>query len=162
VLSAVGALLVFCACGRNNPAAPTPTPVTGNYTFVVEASAVCHLPVSRYQWEVEVTASGGGGQGATMRATLPGGDASVDVRISSAASRVSGQISTRSVIEQVRTLISGTARGTVSAGPGGRGQILDGVLNGSIALSTRGDEPNDIISLGSCTAADHRWTLIPR
>jgi len=163
---AVGGLMALCACG-GGPAAPSPA-FTGNYTLVVETSAVCRLQVSRYQWELQGTSTGTGA-GAAYRLTLPGGDNTVDVTLAYATARrgvssssLTGNITTRVAPfgAQLRVATTGGARGTGSAGPGDRGQVLDGVLNGTIALSNVGDTASN--TLGSCTAADHRWTLTPR
>lgn len=83
-------------------------------------------------------------------------------RRGAAASALTGNITTRIALfgTQLRVTSSGGTRGTGSAGAGDRGQVLDGVLNGTISLSNVGDTAAN--TLGSCTAADHRWTLTPR
>lgn len=157
---ATGALVALWGCGGKGPSGPSaPSSLAGNYTLVVDASSVCRLSVSRFQWDVEGTAAGG-----AVRATLPGGNSTVDVSISYAPnSRVTGSITTRLAPQedQVRVSISGTARGTLSAIPGGRGQVSDGNLNGSIAVRRPGERPPEIV-VESCTAADHQWSLVPR
>jgi hypothetical protein len=136
---------------------------------VVEASAVCRLPTSRYQWDVEGTATGTTA-GSSVRLTLPGGDNAVDVSLAIGSSRngdtttftVNGNLTTRTAAfgDDLRVAIGSSVRGTLTAAPDNRGQVTDGVLNGTIALSAPEDRQNN--TLGSCTAADHKWTLVPR
>lgn len=163
---AAAALLAPLGCG-GGPASPSPA-FTGPYVLVVEASSVCQLSVSRYQWELQGTATGTGA-GAAFRLTLPGGNNAVDVTLAYATARrggsssaLAGNITTRAALfgAQLRVTTAGGTRGTGSAGAGARGQVLDGVLNGTISLSNVGDPATN--TLGSCTAADHRWTLTPR
>jgi hypothetical protein len=156
------------ACVEKAPAGPTPPPpLVGAYTLTVEASSVCKLRVSRFVWEVEATSSGtasAAGETMVIRATLPAGDDTVDLSLSTnITSLVSGTLEARSAAfgdEDVRISLGGASRGTIATGPAGRGQIVDGTYNGEIALA-RPDDP-DLRSAGSCTAADHKWTLVPR
>lgn len=154
-------LTVPAGCVKT-PTAPEPLPpLTGDLVIAVEASTVCRLPVSRYEWEVEGTATGTA-QGSGVRATLPGGDNTVDLSVSYASKTVvNGTLTTRTALfgEDLRVTISAGARGTLTT-VAGRGMVAEGVLNGTIALSSPGDRDNN--TLGSCTAADHKWTLTPR
>jgi hypothetical protein len=162
-------------CVEKGPADPTPPPpIQGAYTLTVEASAVCKLPVSRFVWEVEATSSGQASlAGDTMlsRATLPAGDATVDLSLSAnISSLVTGVLSARSAAfgdDSLRLTLGGPTRGTITSGPAGRGQIVDGIYNGEIALAPPEDPDAppvapDPDSAGSCTAANHKWTLVPR
>ena len=155
-------------CVEKGPADPTPPPaIQGAYTLTVEASAVCRLSVSRFVWEVEATSSGKASvAGDTMlsRATLPAGDATVDLSLSAnISSLVTGVLIARSAAfgdDSLRVTLGGPTRGTITTGPAGRGQIVDGMYNGEMALAPPdGPDPR---SAGSCTAADHKWTLVPR
>lgn len=98
------------------------------------------------------------------RATLPAGDATVDLSLSAnISSLVTGVLSARSAAfgdESLRITLGGPTRGMITTGPAGRGQIVDGMYNGEMALAPP-DQP-DPRSAGSCTAADHKWTLLPR
>jgi hypothetical protein len=153
-------------CVEKAPAGPTPPPpLVGAYMLTVEASAVCKLPVSRFEWEVEATSSGtasAAGETMAIRATLPAGDDTVDLSLSTnITSLVSGSLEARSAAfgdEDFRVSLGGPTRGTITTGSAGRGQIVDGTYNGEIALA----RPDDPRSAGSCTAADHKWTLVPR
>jgi hypothetical protein len=62
--------------------------------------------------------------------------------------------------ETLRLGLGGGVRATISAGPAGRSQVVDGTYNGEIALAP--PEDPDPGSAGSCTAVNHRWTLVPR
>jgi len=160
--------LFAIGCVEEGPAGPTPPPpLVGPYTLTVEASAVCRLPVSRFVWEVEATSSGTAtatGGTVLLRTTLPGGDASVDLNLSASLdSQVSGTLNARAAEfgdENLRVTLGGPTRGSITAGPAGRGQVLDGAYNGPISLAPAEDP--DPRAAGSCTAADHRLSLTPR
>jgi hypothetical protein len=166
--AAAGMLVLFTVgCVEQGPTAPTPPPpVAGNYTLTLEASDICRLPVSRFAWDVEATSSGSTTDGGTMlvRATLPAGDAAVDLNLAvSALSVASGTLTTRSAAfgqEDLRVTLGGAARATIAVRVVGRGEVMDGTYNGAIALAPP-DDP-DPSSTGSCTAANHRWTLVVR
>ena len=167
-LAVVAVLLFLGGCAKGSPGGPSALPMTGPYTLVVTASSVCQLSVPVFQWDLEATTTGGT-KSAKVRATLPGGDATVDVNLTQAlvskttTTKASGSVSTRSAAfgaEPLRVTISGSASGTSTASSDGRGEVLDGVLDGSIGLSKAGDKATN--TLGSCTAADHRWTLKAR
>jgi len=168
--AAIVSALFAIGCVEQGPAAPTPptppSPLTGAYTLTLEPSAVCHLPVPRFAWDVEATSSGTASETQTMlvRATLPGGDASVDLNLAAALDSVTtGTLTARSAMfgeETLRLGLGGGVRATISAGPAGRSQVVDGTYNGEIALAP--PEDPDPGSAGSCTAANHRWTLVPR
>ena len=167
VLPATILLVALCGCVRGalEPVKPTPPPpLTGGYLLTVEASAVCQLTVSKYEWQVEGTASGVAAPGVGVRLTLPGGDSTVDVTLTYLSElAVGGGVNTRRAPfgEELMVTVSTSARGALSSQtPGGRGQVQDGTLNGVIGLSGPEDRTSD--ALGSCTAANHRWTLVPR
>ena len=98
-----------------------------------------------------------------VRATLPEGDATVDLNLSASVTSVaSGTLTARSAAfgdETLRVTLGGAALATIANGPAGRGEVRDGTYNGAIALAPA-DDP-DPRSAGSCTAANHRWTLAP-
>lgn len=155
-------------CVEQAPTAPSPPPpLTGSYTLTVEASDVCRLPVSRFVWGMEATSSGSAttaGQTLLVRATLPAGDATVDLSLTAGANSVaSGTLTARSAAfgdEMLRVTLAGAALATIATGPAGRGEVRDGTYNGAIALAPA-DDP-DPRSAGSCTAASHHWTLAAR
>jgi hypothetical protein len=165
---ALAALLGLGGCTSGTPGGPSALPMTGAYTLVITASSVCHLPVSVFQWDLEATTTGGT-KSAKVRATLPGGDATVDVNLTQSlvskttTTQVAGSTSTHLApfgAEPLRVTISSSVIGTSTSSSDGRGEVLDGILDGSINLSNAGDKANN--SKGSCTAADHRWTLKAR
>lgn len=164
---AVMVALFATGCVEQGPAAPTPpSPLTGAYTLTIEPSAVCRLPVPRFAWDVEATSSGSASETQTMlvRATLPGGDASLDLSLAATVdSLATGTLTARSAgfgDETLRLGLGGGVRAKITGGLGGRSQVEDGTYNGAIALAPPDDlDPG---SAGSCTAANHHWTLVPR
>jgi hypothetical protein len=163
--------LFTVGCVEEGPAEPTPPlPVAGAYTLTLTASSVCRLPVGRFAWDLEATSSGtASATGDTMvvRATLPAGDATVDLSLSAGiSSAAAGTLAAESATaaslaeQNLRVTLGGSARGLITSGPAGRGQIVDATYNGPIGLAPPDDEEPD--SAGSCTAADHRWSLTPR
>lgn len=171
-------LVLACACGGGGPTAPTPDFV-GNYTFVVVASSVCQLPVSRFDWDLVATAAGGGGQGGSgqlgsFRLTLPGGDPTLSLNLAyqQAGGRRGGKgqggtslsiaVNAQAVPfgETLEVTITGATRGTASVAEDGRGQIVDGSINGTLRLSE--PAPRGRSEVGRCTAGDHKFTLTPR
>lgn len=172
---ALACVATVCGCG-GGPTAPTPDFV-GNYSFVVEASSVCEMPVERFEWNLVATAAGGGqgGQGGSFRLTLPGGDPtlSLNVMYQQSGGRRGGQQQNSSTLsiainaqavpfgETLQVTISGSTRGTASVAGDGRGQVVDGAINGTIRLSEPA-LPRGRTEVGSCTAGDHRFTLMPR
>ena len=170
---ALAAVAAFSGCG--SPTAPTPDFV-GSYAFVVEASSVCALPVARYDWNLVATAAGGGtnGQPGNFRMTLPGGDPTLALNVGYQQQGGGGRrggnrnsvtlsiaINAQSVPfgQSLFVTISGSTRGTATVAADGRGQVLDGGINGTIRLAEPG--PRSPVPVGSCTAGDHHFTLIP-
>ena len=162
---ALAALLSLGGCTSGTPGGPSALPMSGAYTFVVTASTVCHLSVPVFQWNLEATTTGGT-KTAKVRATLPGGDATVDVNLTQSlvskttTTQVTGSAAVHTApfgAEPLRVTISSSVLGTSTSSADGRGEVLDGILDGTISLSNAGDKAKD--SKGSCTAADHRWTL---
>ena len=162
--------LLPVGCVEEGPADPTPPPaIVGPYTLTLNASAVCRLPVGRFAWDVEATSSGQAtvtGETVQLRTTLPGGDAAVDLNGSASIDSIlNGTLTVRSAAfseeePPLRVSVSGATRGSITAGTAGRGQVVDGTYNGTIGLAPP-DDP-DPRAAGSCTAADHRFTLSPR
>lgn len=184
---ALACVASVCGCG-GGPTAPTPDFV-GNYSFVVEASSVCEMPVERFDWNLVATAAGGGqsGQAASFRLTLPGGDPTLSMilaYVSQSGGRRGGQqqnsqtftvtLNARDVPfgETLEVTIGGSTRGTASVAGDSRGQILDGAINGTIRLAEvvqpspppapRPTPSPGIRPLADCTAGDHRFMLTPR
>jgi hypothetical protein len=182
---AAAAALTWACKGGGSPTTPTAATFTGSYSFAIDASSVCRLPVSRYEWEVQVTsntAGGGGKSGSSstaVRATLPGGDNTVDVSLQVGASQTGGSLNATGNItvrqsgfgnDPLRVTVSGSATGAVTTNAG-RGQIESGTINTTITLlgppaATPDPRPGSPTppptQLGTCTAADHKWSLLPR
>jgi hypothetical protein len=172
VIPLLGVLLlgsVSCV-PREEPTAPEPTPprVTGNYLLTIQPSAVCRLGFKAYRWGVVATSSGVG-VGNTIKATLPGGDSSLELSLSyppgAATGMVTGSLNIVGnrtpamgvVVENnIRIFAIGLATGTVSGADLNHGEIRGG-FDGPISVSAVGDTARD--SMGSCSAADHQWSL---
>jgi hypothetical protein len=60
----------------------------------------------------------------------------------------------------MRLLAELTLEGRVQAGSGGRGEIVDGPADGTLAISRVTDAETD--SLGACQSDVHSWSLRPR
>jgi hypothetical protein len=171
-LAGAALLLTLAACGGGRGSgggSDNPILGPGLYTFSVDASSVCRLPVSHFEWQLEATANSNNA-GTSVRATLPGGDASVNVSLATAgggrgstgsSSAVTGSISTRAVPQAdntVRVTVNGSLTGQLMGSGGARGSVQGGDLGGTIVLTSpdRNQTP-----LGNCTAANHRWNLAP-
>jgi hypothetical protein len=158
------ALLAAPGCVRG-PEDPTPPPaLAGRYTLVVQASPVCSLSVSSFEWEVEGTTSGVE-VGSAARLTRPGGDSTVDMSLTYRTPvAVAGTMNVRlfALRDDLRVTITASAEGELRAQPGGggRGEVPVGSLNGTIGLSA--PEDREAGAKGSCTAANHRFSLMPR
>src|SRR5438093_1195801 len=137
ITEAAAVMLAFFAAGcvEQGPTEPTPPPppppLIGLYTLTVDASDVCRLPVSRFVWEVEATSSGSTTEGQTMlvRATLPAGDATLDLSLAANANSVAaGTLTARSASfgkDDLRVSLGGAVRATIAGGPV-RGSVTDG------------------------------------
>lgn len=167
---ALACVATVCSCG--SPTAPTPDFV-GSYSFVIEASSVCEMPVERFAWNLVATPAGGPtDQGGSFRMTLPGGDPTLSlnlVYVQRQGRRGQQQGDPTFTITlnaqgvpfgDLQVNINGSTRGTATAAGDGRGQVLDGAINGTIRLSE--PAPRGRTEVGSCTAGDHHFTLIPR
>jgi hypothetical protein len=165
----LGVAAALGAC--SNPSAPTPSFI-GNYSFILEASNICELPVERFEWNLVATGSGGGSQTPdTFRLTLPGGDPKVSLTLSYVSrgqgNRQGGEL-TLAVdmnVQNVRVgniavTVNGTPVASAREGPAGLGEILDGTVNGTFRLDQPGQ--GGMVELGRCVAADHRFMLIPQ
>jgi hypothetical protein len=169
----MGAALFTASCLKA-PTGPSLAPrLEGNYVLAVQVSPACALPTSRYQWAVQAQTVGTGA-GAQVRITLPKGDDAVDLSLTYAADpnstesappidQVRGSISSNRAHSgaTLRVTIQGQAQGTVGDAVG-RGMVESGTFNGKVSLTNKSDQEDPIgDSLGSCTAADHGWSLTP-
>jgi hypothetical protein len=166
---AVAGVVASCGCG-DTPTIPTPIFV-GNYTFVVEASAVCDMPTERFSWNLVATEAGGDelAGNASYRMTLPDGDPTVSVNLAyqqrqgnrgstgDPTFNVTINVQDVQVGPRLRLNITGPSRGTPSIAGNGLGQVTDGSINGTLRLTEPG--PAEV---GRCTAGDHPFTLTPR
>ena len=181
---ALACVATVCGCG-SGPTAPTPDFV-GNYSFVVEASSVCELPVERFDWNLVATVAGGGqNDQSSYLLTLPGGDPTLSLNLAYARNRGRGgqpqgdatlRVTLNAVAvpfgESLRVTINGSSGGTATVAPDGRGQIADGAINGVVRLvelvqpspppPPKPPLPPRPEPVGDCTAGDHRFTLTPQ
>jgi hypothetical protein len=162
-------LVALCGCGGTS----TPTPsFIGPYSFVIEASSICELPVERFEWNLVATSSGGGADAPdSFRLTLPGGDPTVSVNLAyvtrGGGRRGGGEIelTVNINVQQVRVgniavTLNGTPQASARERPDGLGEILNGTVNGTLRLDEPG--PRGLVEVGRCVAADHRFVVIPQ
>jgi hypothetical protein len=166
VLLGVVAALGGCGGGTS-----TPTPsFIGNYSFILEASTICDLPVERFEWLLVATAAGGGSQATdNFRLTLPGGDPTVSLTLAYVQPQgrrgPTGdiQLNVTMNVQRVRignlaVTMTGQPRGVATEAPNGLAEVLNGTVNCTLRLEEPG--PRGLEEVGSCVAADHRFVLI--
>ncbi len=143
--------------------------LTGNYVLSVQTARGCDLSVSRYQWDVVGTRGPNASSAVVM--TLPGGDRRIHVVFCGSCQADPGEIlgdldtSGPPVGEAplpggLKLLAELTLTGRVQAGAGGRGEIVDGPADGTLAISRSTDVESD--ALGVCQSDVHSWSLRPR
>lgn len=167
---AVGAA-VGCggASGVTGPSASAPLPTfAGGYTLTVDASSVCRLPVSHFEWAVVASTADAYG-GRSVQVTLPNGDASLDMSFLYAVAGDPGVVGNFETIAHGDGLAApggymfntnSVLYGTVSGRSGGRA-VLTGQIHGDVTLLRPGQNYFDS-GAQSCTAADHHWSLVGR
>jgi hypothetical protein len=167
-----GLLLVALAgCGGDSGTNPgpisTPTPpftgpVTGSYDLVIVPAAACGFPAGPYQFAMvaQQLAQTGSPGTTNLRVTLANGDYNVALEMQfPTPGVVRGSIATQQAAllnENLAIYLRGVGTGTESAASGGRGEILDGTMVGDVRVYV-----NDLV-VGTCTSADHRWSLRAR
>jgi hypothetical protein len=168
-IALLGVVAACFACG-GNPSTPTPSFI-GNYSFILEASSVCDLPVERFEWLLVATSSGGGPNAAdNFRMTLPGGDPTVSLNLAytqqSNRRGPTGPItlSVNMNVQQVRVgnlvvTMNGSPAATAREAPNGLAEVIGGTVNGTMRLEERGPR-GGFVQVGSCVAADHHFSLI--
>lgn len=143
--------------------------LTGNYVLTIQNAAICDLPVTRYEWDVVGTRGPNNANAVVM--TLPGGDRRVHLIFCGSCqadpSQVLGDLDTGGPPTGEAPLPGGlkllaelTLTGAVQAGAGGRGEVIDGPADGTLAISRSTDVEND--TLGACQSDVHSWSLRPR
>ena len=143
--------------------------LTGNYVLSIQAAASCDLPVTRYEWEV--VASLGTNRGQSVVLTLPRDDRRVHLVFCGTCqanpAEVLGDLDTDGppagdapVPGGLKLLAGMTLTGKVEVGANGRGEVRNGVADGTLALSRKSDEKSD--ALGSCVSDASSWSLSPR
>lgn len=157
---------VLAGCGGGGGASPT-TPsasgstaqqllpsVSGLYTLEITPSNVCAPAPVPLRWELQAT------QGQDrVRLTLVGGSDSVDVSLYpglQGGSTIDGSIDTSVWVGDWDVVIFGNLGGALTRGPGGRPEILNGIMDARIWIDNYEDP------MYSCTAANHRWSLTSR
>jgi hypothetical protein len=158
-----------CSVGGTDFTRPTAAlDLTGNYLLSVVVAQSCDLPVTRFEWNV-VGATGTNGSN-TLTMTLPGDDRRVHLVFCGSCQAdpadVLGDLDTDGppagdapVPDGLKLLAQLTLTGRVEA-RSGRGEVANGVADGTLELSRDGDEESD--TLGSCASAVHSWSLSPR
>lgn len=162
----VALLATLSACGSDDASSPTLStplpPVTtlleGAYDLVIAPAAGCGLPGAPFEFPVVVGSSAGSG-GTELRATLPGGDATLALEMLYAPPGwLQGSVSTRTFVlagsNEVYVRASGT--GQVSSTTGGRAEVESGTMNGDVSVDTGG---GDVLT---CSSLEHGWALRAR
>jgi hypothetical protein len=143
--------------------------LTGNYVLSIQAAQVCDLPVDRYEWNVVGTR--GNNLSNALEMTLPVDDRRVHLVFCGSCQAdpalILGELDTAGPPSGEAPLPGGlkllaqlTLSGRVTAGAGGRGEVIDGTCDGSLAVSRATDEDPD--ALGLCQSDVHSWSLRPR
>jgi hypothetical protein len=162
-------VLALAGCGSDSgtdpgpiatPSPPFTGPVTGAYDLLISPAAACGFPAGPYSAIVQAQQVGTTAR-PELRATLPGGSSLLVMEMLFTSPGVlRGAISTT---QQPITIANGftlylrnVGTGTVSAASGGRGEVRDGTMNGDVQIGQNN------IDLGTCTSANHRWSLRPR
>jgi len=165
-------LMGFCGCVVGGVDFTQPSAalgLTGNYVLTIQNAESCDLPVSRYAWDVVGTRGTNASNAVVM--TLPGGDRRIHLVFCGTCqanpAEILGDLDTGGPPPGEAPLPGGlkllaelTLTGTVQAGAGGRGEVIDGPADGTLALSRSTDEESD--SLGVCQSDVHSWSLRPR
>lgn len=172
--AAIALAISLSGCGGGAPTSPAPaaTPsFAGSYTLTVDASSVCRLPVSHYEWTVQATTADIGAGAKSASVTLPNGDPKLDLLfhygVDPDPTRLGGNFETITHGQPPGLAIPGglifstnsVVFGAVSAAAA-RAQILAGQLQGAIVVMRPDQEFGD--PAPTCSAADHRWSLVPR
>lgn len=143
--------------------------MAGNYHLTLQAAGECDLPVKTYEFDVVGVL--GSTQKDTLVMTLAGGDRRVhlvfcgncqaDPATIYANLDTDGPPTGQAPLPAGRKLSAqGLLTGRVSAGQGGRTEVQNGFLSGTIEVSLATDEEND--TLGSCQSDLHTWSLRAR
>ena len=162
----------FSACVAGGVDFTQPTAargLTGNYVLSIQTAEICDLPVSRYEWDVVGTP--GTNASNTVVMTLPGGDRRIHLVFCGSCQAnpadVLGDLDTDGppagdapLPGELKLLAQLTLEGRVEAGASGRGEVTNGVADGSLAVSRATDEESD--TLGVCHSDVHSWSLRPR
>jgi hypothetical protein len=142
--------------------------LTGNYQLSVVVAQSCDLPVTRFEWNVVGTQ--GTGFSNTLVITLPGDDRRIHLVFCGSCqadpAEVLGELDTDGpplgdapVPDGLKLLAQLTLTGRVEGGASGRGEVREGVAEGTLELSRVDEEESD--TLGVCSSSVHSWSLSP-
>ena len=170
----LGVLLLagFSACTVGGVDFTQPTAargLTGNYVLSIQAAESCALPVSRYEWNVVGTL--GANKSNTLLMTLPGDDRRIHLVFCGSCQAnpadILGDLDTDGpptgeapLPGGLKLLAQVTLSGRVTVGASGRGEVTNGVGDGTLAVSRATDTETD--TLGLCQSDVHSWSLRPR
>lgn len=166
-LALVGSLfLPACGSSPGTPTppspSPTPGPVVGAYTLRLTPAASCGLGQLALSFPVNA-ASAPGPRYPGLQVLLVGDGSGVEAELLDAPPSVRGGVGTRGdgalATEAVHVWVNAVAEGTVTRAADGRGEVVSGRLLGYLAL---GDPFGEEGSLGTCTSADHSFSLRAR
>jgi hypothetical protein len=167
-LSVVAIVSAGCVPKRTTEASRVPSTISGSYILTLEPSTVCNLPIENARFVVVATTSGTA-VGDSIKITMPGGNPAIELSLvyesTTTEDLVGGSLGvTGDRVAQLgvafdnerRLYALGTVHGVVSGEQGGRGEIHGG-FDGPIAVSRNRDRRSD--TMGSCSAANHRFSL---
>lgn len=143
--------------------------MAGNYHLTIQAAAECDLPVKTYEFDLVGVL--GSSQRDTLVMTLAGGDRRVHLVFCGSCqadpATIFADLDTdgpplgQAPLPAGRKLSAlASLTGRVSTGQGGRTEVPDGVLEGTLEVGLATDRQNG--SLGSCRSDVHSFSLRAR
>ena len=154
-------VLALAGCGEESPTLSTPLPpvttlLSGTYELMVRPAAACGFPGAPYAVRVEV-ASGTTGGHTELRATLPGGDATLGLEmLYDPPGFLAGSIGTQDPVVFIGgavVYLRNAGSAAVSLAAGGRAEVAEGTMTGDIGVSLGGQD------YAVCSAENHGWEL---
>ncbi len=152
----------FAACGTDDtptdatPVAPVTAAINGNYTLFLQNGPGCPAPGSPYQIQVQASQVANGTR-TELRATLPGNDPLVGVSmLFTSPGQLRGSMGTQTDVPvQAGYFVwfRMVAMGTVSRASDGRGEVVNGTMQGDLSVTPPVGVPVD------CVGASHLWSL---
>ncbi|HEY7513910.1 MAG TPA: hypothetical protein VIC87_05505 [Vicinamibacteria bacterium] len=153
---------LLAACGTDDePTDATPVPpvtaaINGNYTLILQTGPGCPAPGGPYQIQMQATQITSGTR-TELQANLPGGDPQVAVTmLFTSPGQLRGSLGTqfdRAVKNGYFVWFRMIGTGTVSRATDGRGEVVNGTMQGDLSVTPPTGVPVD------CVGASHLWSL---